>query len=580
VLARLRFVDDPVARLPTIWRKANAALLAGVAAIGLAQAALSITLTLGMARGFDLVMDATAAHAPIIAAVGLGFILFGSVSGVVRYGERALSERLGQHHIHRVRLTLWDHLQRLPAALITGQRRGATVLRFLGDLTTLKVWVSRGLVSSAIAGLTLLGGVTAMALLSWKLATGILVVLVLALSLQARWSRVVGWRVRELRRKRSRLATDVVERISCLSVVQATNQGKRERRRLRRKSEDLVRASVQAASASGILLGSSEFASVALMGTALVIGAVEVESGVLTPGAMVASLLLARHLGRPVRRLSRTQEQWVRAGVARRKLEQFLALDPIAEPAKAVSLKKGGGAIRLKDVACGPVLVRVSGRAGPGDRIRMVGANGSGKSTFLRLLAGLERPQTGKVGLDGRDLSRCSLETIRSAVALVGPDLPLMRGSLRRNLTYGRPNATESEISEVLEICDLDDFIQSLPEGLRTRIADGGLSLSAGQRHRIQLARALLMQPRVLLLDEADCFLDERGRRAIRRVIDSFRGTVVFVWNGSGAPPATASWRLSNGKVTIEPGAGPIEKAKMSRDAPWGSEAFTTERQP
>jgi ABC-type multidrug transport system fused ATPase/permease subunit len=545
-------VDDPVDRLPTVWQKANAVLLTGVVAVGLAQATLSIALTLGMTRVFDLALDRTLAPTPIIAAIGLGFFLFGSASAVLRYGERTLSERLGQLHVHRVRLRLWHHLQGLPAALITGQRRGATVLRFLGDLTTLKVWVSRGLVSSAVAGLTLLGGVTAMALLSWKLASYIVLALVLAIAMQARWNRVVGRRLRELRRRRTRLATDVVERISCLPVIQAMNQTKRERRRLRKRSEDLVRASVQAASASGILLGGGEFISVALMGTVIVLGTMEVGSGALTPGAMVASLLLARHLGRPVRRLSRTHEQWLRFGVARRKLEQFLALDPIVEPAKAVPLKNGGGAIRLARVSSGRALARVSGRAKAGDRIRLVGENGSGKSTLLRILAGLERPQSGVVGVDGRDLSRCRLKTIRSAVALVGPDLPLMRGSLRRNLTYGRPGATASQIREVMEICDLEGFVKALPEGLDAHIGDGGSSLSTGQRHRVRLARALLRHPRLLLLDEADCFLDERGRLAMKRVIDSFPGTVLFVWNGLGAPPATAIWRLRNGEITVE----------------------------
>lgn len=545
-------MDDRADRLPTVWQRANAVLLAGVATVGLAQAVLSIALTLGMTRIFDLALDATLAPPPIIAAVGLGFILFGSASAFLRYGERTLSERLGQLHVHRVRLRLWDHLQGLPAAFITGQRRGATILRFLGDLTTLKVWVSRGLASSAVAGLTLVGGITAMALLSWKLAAYVVLALVLAIALQARWNRVVGRRVRELRRRRARLATDVVERISCLSVIQAMNQVKRERRRLSGKSEDLVRASVQAASASGILLGSGEFFSVGLMGTVVVLGTMEVGSGALTPGAMVASLLLARHLGRPVRRLSRTHEQWLRFGVARRKLEQFLALDPIVEPVKAVSLKNGGGAIRLSHVASGRALSGVSGRAEAGDRVRLVGANGSGKSTLLRILAGLERPQSGMVGVDGRDLSRCRLKTIRSAVALVGPDLPLMRGSLRRNLTYGRPRATASEIREVIDLCDLDGFVKALPEGLSTYIGDGGSSLSTGQRHRVQLARALLRQPRLLLLDEADCFLDERGRLAMERVIDSFPGTVIFVWNGLGAPSATATWHLRNGKIAVE----------------------------
>lgn len=548
-------MPDPVRRLPTVWRSSNARLLAGVAAVGLAQAALSITLTLGVAHAFDFVLDARHATARTLSLVAAGFLLFALASAAVRYGERTLPERLGQRYVHRVRLRLWDHLQRLPAASITGQRRGATVLRFIGDLTTLKLWVSRGLASTVVAVLTLVGGLVAMALLSWRLAAATSLILVVAVAGQARWSRVVGRRVRALRKQRSRLATDIVERISSLAVVQASNQGQRERRRIRRRSEQLIDASIAAASASGVLLGSSELVSVALMGAVLVLGATQVASAAMTPGAMVASLLLARHLGRPVRSLSRAQERWMRAAVARHKLEQFLALAPIAEPTAATPLKAGGGAIRLARVTSGALLTQISARARSGDRIRLVGANGSGKSTLFRLLAGLERPAAGKIGLDGRDLGRCSLQAIRSAVALVGPDLPLLRGTLRRNLTYGSPRATESEIAEVLGTCDLETLLQTLPQGLATRVADAGLSLSSGQRYRVELGRALLTKPRVLLLDEADRYLDEPGRRAVHQIIASFPGTVVFVWNSSGAPPSTATWRLDNGEISVETAA-------------------------
>ncbi|MFQ5350096.1 MAG: ATP-binding cassette domain-containing protein, partial [Thermoanaerobaculia bacterium] len=502
-------------------------------------------------RAFDLLME-TPGGGRLMATVAVGFVLFALLSATARYGERLLSERLGQQHVHRVRLALWDHLQRLPSTRVTGQRRGATVLRFLGDLTALKVWVSRGLASSVVAALTLVGGIAAMSTMSWRLASCLLLIVALTIALQAKWHRVVVRRLRELRRQRSRLATDVVERIACLAVIQTTNQGRRERRRIRSRSEALVRASEQAASASGVLLGGGELFAIVGIGAVLVLGATQMAAGALTPGGMVASLLLARHLGRPVRRLGRTHEQWLRAGVARRKLQQFLALDPLAEPARAVSLKKGGGAIRLSRLAAGPALRRISVRAGVGERIRLCGANGAGKSTLLRILAGLDRPTAGKVGIDGRDLARCRLRTIRSAVALVSPDLPLMRGSLKRSLTYGRPRATESEIDAVIEACDLRGLVRSLADGLATRIADGGASLSNGERHRVQLARALLTRPRVLLLDEADSFLDGRGRRAVRRVIDEYPGTVVFVWSGGDAPPANAVWRLSEGRLTVE----------------------------
>lgn len=564
--------------LPPVWSRQNAPLLTAVSAIGLVQALLSVVLTLGVARAFDLTTGSGAPESSHGLLVGLGFVLFAAVSAGARYGERVLSEQLGQRHVHQVRLALWDHLQRLPATRVTGQRRGATALRFLGDLTTLKTWVSRGLAGSAVAGLTILGGLSALAVLSWKLTAATLVVLVLTVAVQSRWVRIAGQRIKALRRMRSRLATDIVERISSLAVIQAANQGKRERRRVSRRSEAVVRASEKAASASGVLLGSGELSSVALMGTVLVLGAGEVAAGSLNPGTLVAGLLLSRHLGRPVRRLSRTQEQWLRASVARRKLRQFLSLEPIFEPRKAVRMKNGDGVVRMKNVAFGPVLSDVSCKAAGGDRIRLLGVNGSGKSTLLRLIAGLERPESGKISIDARDLGRCRLKTVRSVVALVSPDLPLMRGSLRRNLTYRSPHADTSRIAEILELCDLTGLVRSAPGGLSMRVADGGLNLSSGERHRIQLARALLAEPRVLLLDEANSFLDERGQVAVRRVIESFAGTVIFVWNGSAPPQADATWYLDRGVVRVVRGAAADAAAETRKGVQWASKRLSLER--
>ncbi|MDH3255515.1 MAG: ABC transporter ATP-binding protein, partial [Acidobacteriota bacterium] len=319
-------MGEPTPDLPAVWSRRNAALLSAVSAIGLVQALLSVVLALGVARAFDLTTGAEASRFSPGLLVGLGITLFALASAAARYGERVLSEKLGQRHVHQVRLALWDHLERLPATRVTGQLRGATALRFLGDLTTLKTWVSRGLAGSTVAGLMIVGGISALAVLSWKLAGATLVVVAVTVAVQSRWIRIAGQRIKALRQLRSRLATDIVERISSLAIIQAANQGKRERRRISKRSGAVVRASVEAASASGVLLGSGELSSVALMGTVLVIGAAEVASGTLNPGTLVAGLLLSRHLGRPVRRLSRTQEQWLRATVARRKIEQFLEL--------------------------------------------------------------------------------------------------------------------------------------------------------------------------------------------------------------------------------------------------------------
>ena len=465
--------------LPRIFPAHTRRMAAGLALVGLSQALLGLLLPLGLARACDSLLSTRQTGSEVLLIAGF-FTAVAVLSSWARCAERTLSERLGQDYAHRSRLKLWDHLLQLPARSVTGQRRGATVLRFIGDLTALKNWVSRGLVASCIAAATLLAGVIGLSILTpvQGLVSGSL--LILSAAVQSLAARPLAARVRRLRRQRSRLATDLVERIGALAVIQAENQHRRERRRLNGRSRRVAEASVEVARASGVLAGSGELISILLLAVVLVIGAAEVRSSALSAGGMVAGLVVVRYLGRPVRRLSRVHEQWLRARVSRRKLEQFLALPPLAEPREGKRLKAGNGSVRLTGVSDGRVLAPISARARSGERVRLAGPNGVGKSSLLRLIAGLERPETGKVAIDGRDLSRCRLSTIRSSVSLVSSELSLLRGSLRRNLTYGRPRASDIEVAGVLSKLGLDDWVSTLPRGLATRVAEIGLSLSAG----------------------------------------------------------------------------------------------------
>lgn len=539
--------------LPSLRDRRYLPLLLALTLVALVQASVGVLVTFAVAHAFDGLSGEAApgaAAAGRSAPVALGLVLIAGVAFASRWADRALAERLGQRYAFDLRLTIWDHLMTLPARSVAGGRRGATVLRFIGDLGTLKSWISRGVVGAALGATTIVGAVAALAWLSWRLAAVALVLIAVMVTVQGSLGRVLSRRIRALRRSRSRLATDIVERVGSLGVIQSNSQENRERRRLEKKSGDLLTAAEKTANASGALLGLAELSSVTMMLGMLVVGALEVSASAVSPGEVVGALVLARYLGRPIRQLSRVHERWLRAAVARTKLEQFFALRPLAEPDRGKRLKPGSGAVKLRGVVVRGVLDRVSARAAAGEVVRLTGANGSGKSTILRLLAGLERPQGGKVVLDGRDLSRCRLSTIRPAVKLVSPDLPLMRGTFRRNLTYGHPKASGEEIGRVLAATDLEALVDRLPEGLGTRVAEGGTTLSAGERHRLQLARALLARPRVLLLDEANSFFDQAGLAAVAEVIRAVEATVVFVWNGPDAPASDRVWSLADGRLT------------------------------
>ncbi|MCG8400598.1 MAG: ATP-binding cassette domain-containing protein [Firmicutes bacterium] len=185
-----------------------------------------------------------------------------------------------------------------------------------------------------------------------------------------------------------------------------------------------------------------------------------------------------------------------------------------------------------------------------GERLAILGANGVGKSTLLRLIAGLLDPEDGQVQLDGQDIADCRWDDLRQAFAMVSPDLPLLRGTLRLNLTYGAKDWTQEKLERVIENLSLDALAARLPAGIESRISEMGSGLSTGERARIALARALLSQPRVLLLDEAEANLDAASRRALDRAIAGFSGTVIFITHDMArAAGADRALRLEAGQL-------------------------------
>jgi ATP-binding cassette subfamily B protein/subfamily B ATP-binding cassette protein MsbA len=216
--------------------------------------------------------------------------------------------------------------------------------------------------------------------------------------------------------------------------------------------------------------------------------------------------------------------------VAREKILQFLQAEGrIWQPRGAPQLKVRQGAIKFERVSVGDSIHDFSRRAEGGQRIALVGPNGSGKSTLLGLVTRLQDPDQGRVLIDGQNVAMCGLDSLRASIGMVGPDLPLLRGSIERNLRYRYPHATHEQLQEVIQLCGIDEMVAGMDQGLRTRINEGGRNLSVGQRARLALARALLGAPPILLLDEADANLDDESEDIIQRVLQAYKGTILMV---------------------------------------------------
>ncbi|RMD63147.1 MAG: ABC transporter ATP-binding protein [Alphaproteobacteria bacterium] len=523
-------------------------------AIALAQAAFAAAAAFLVQNIFDAIAQRGADGGSVTAELrALGMLAsIGGALAWLRRMERITSESLGQAYVHAVRLALYDHLGRLTPRDLHKRGRGGHLLRFTGDLTALRQWVSLGLARLAVAVIVVSVSLGALIFIDPAIAAAIAASLLLGGGAVTLVGRALGNAMRESRNRRARLATDISERIAVMPVVQMFSQVRRERARIARRSATLRDAMMQRARVIGTLRALTEATlSLAVVGI-LAVGVYQVGHESARLGAIVAAMSVVGMLTPAVRDLGRVYEYWHAYGVAMNRIRSFLEQRP-SVPAGSTSrhaLRDGAGAIQFDDVTFGAVLNRIRAHAAPGTVIGLTGANGSGKSTLLSLVARLIEPDSGRILIDGCDISECSTRSVRAAIGVVSADLPLMRGTIRRNVCYRHPKASEDEIARVCALCGVDEIAARIPGGLDARVVEGGANLSLGERQRIALARALIGSPRILLLDEVDAHMDPQSTRVIDRVLSEYRGTVIFVSHrAERITQADEIWHLAGGVI-------------------------------
>jgi ATP-binding cassette subfamily B protein len=541
-------MSDP----PRVLASGRLLLFGRLVAIGLLQAAAMVAVLFLVRYVFD---SLSGRHGPIhlgrILWVGPALAVVAAGRGWLAYQSRFNAARLGRNYTYEMIMHMYDYLTSLSPRSLQRRSHGAVMLRFSGDLSTIRRWISRGMAAGTVSGITI--GI-ALAVLAWFSPTLALTVIVfLALEVLASRGPIKFIRraVAQLRRVSGRLMAAIGEQIQAMASIQVFGEQGRERARFSRRSERVLRAAIVQARAAGQLQALTAAAAVAARAGILVAGAVEVSRGRTTLGTVAAALTVAGLLSSRVRSSGRIYVYYQRARVARRKILQFLATPThLRHVPGAPDLKPGPGALEFERVTLSPGIREVNVRAETGMRVALVGPNGAGKSTLLALASRLIDPDEGRVMLDGQDLALHSLSSVRRRISMDSPDLPLLRGSVAHNLLYRRPDAPKEELGRVQSLCGVDKLLAELPEGERTRILEGGKNLSLGQRQRISLARALLGNPSVLLLDEADANLDEEAGRVLDVVLEEFRGTVIMV---SHRPERIAKadviWRLEEGRL-------------------------------
>jgi ATP-binding cassette, subfamily B, bacterial len=469
------------------------------------------------------------------------YALYVGIAAVVRLGfsvaRRLVAGRVSLGVELDLRNLMYRHLQGLELAFFDGQQTGQLMSRATVDLQSVRFFLGYGLVFITQSALTIVLAAVAMFLVDPFLAALSLLPVPFVVLVAARYGRRSRPALQEVQQRIAELTADVEENVSGVRVVKAFAA---EPRQLERFEGSVGRVFGQSMVATRIRAFYNPFIgflpSIGLA-VVLLVGGRQVINGSLSLGDFTAFYTYLLMLIAPMRTLGLALGMAQRATASGTRLFQILDRAPeVVAPEGAPPLPEGRGRVELRDVtftyerAGSPALADVDLTVEAGTTVALVGGTGSGKTTLVQLLARLYDVDSGAVLIDGADVREVDLDALRGAISVVDDDPFLFSATVHENIAYGRPEATREEVVRAAERAQAAGFIGALPGGYDTRVGERGLTLSGGQRQRIAIARALLSDPRILILDDATSSVDASTEQAIKEALrEVMAGRTTFV---------------------------------------------------
>ncbi|MCX4631761.1 ABC transporter ATP-binding protein [Streptomyces sp. NBC_01443] len=493
-----------------------------------------------------------------IALAYLGLVIF---SGVLEFADDVMSTWVGERFLLALRSDVYRHVQGLSLGFFERRRLGDVLSRITGDVDAIETFLLSG-VANALYYVIQLGVFLGLLFyLSWDLTLLALIIVPLFWASARRFSRLVKAASRERRRRSGSISAIAEESLGNIALVQAYNRQATEEGRFARESMGRFRAEMVSArirSVYGPIVEMIELTgALAVMG----LGTWKLAQGQLTLGGLLVFIALLSKLYSPIRDLSQLTTTFYAASASAERIIELLDQRPQVvevEAARARRIGRARGDVEFRGVSFRYpgtsrwALRDVSLRVEPGTTLALVGSSGAGKSTVGKLQLRFYDPDQGAVLLDGTDLRELQLSELRENVAVVLQETLVFHGTVRENIAYGRPGATEADIVAAARAADADGFIRLLPEGYDTVVGQRGRTLSGGQAQRLAIARAMVRDAPVLLLDEPTTGLDaESGHRIMEplRRLMAGRTTVVISHNLLTVRDATCTVVLDRGRV-------------------------------
>lgn len=457
------------------------------------------------------------------AAAVLAIAAFGAVCS---YAEKRITTTVGEWVAHDLRRTLYSHIQRLSLAYHDQKRMGDLISRVTSDLDAVQGFVASGLLGALINSLTLVGMVGVMLYLNWRFTLIALSVAPVLFVVVYSYTRRIKKAAREVRKKEGEIVSVIEEVLSSIRVVKAFAREDYEQRRLEEQSLEGVEMALRARSLKAKLSPLVEI--IVACGTALVLwfGARMVLAGSLREGSLIVFIWYLGKMYKPMQELSKMTDAFSKAAVGYERIKEVLDTDgqvkdlPNARPAPRLK-----GRIEFQDVTFGydpndPVLTNVSFTIQPGQTAALVGPTGAGKTTIIGLIPRFYDPSSGHIMIDGRDVRTFTQKSLRQQISFVLQETVLFHAPVWHNIAYGKPDATRSEILRAAELANAHEFIEKMPEGYDTIVGERGMTLSGGQRQRIAIARAIIRDTPMLILDEPSSGLDAASEKLVFDALD------------------------------------------------------------
>lgn len=456
----------------------------------------------------------------------LSIIVVFVIRGIAYYGQSYLMNYVGQRVIIDIRKAVFEKLQRLSMSFYDKHKTGTIMSYVTNDVSALQSAMVDNVVEMITETVILVASIVMMIYLDWKL----FLVTFATFPVVLFFIDSFGKRIRKSGSRIQEAAADITsvlqEVASSPRVIKSFVREGYEVDRFDKENMNNFRANMKYAQLSSTLTPTIEF--VAAIGVSIILwyGGNSVINGSITAGSLVAFLTYAVNISNPIKRLSRVIGNIQKALAAAQRVFDVLDLPEVIKNAPdAKALPKVKGDVRFNDVSFAyneneEVLSHVSFEVKPGEMIAFVGPSGAGKSTVASLLPRFYDATNGSITIDGQDIRKVTLDSLREQVGIVPQETVLFNGSVYDNILYGRLDATREEVEAAAKAANAHDFIMQLPDGYETMLGDRGMNISGGQRQRISIARAILKNPQILILDEATSALDTESERVVQEALD------------------------------------------------------------